>query len=553
MKKFISYLLTFVLILSLMAPLSVCVSAEVTGLTQDSDGYYMISNEDELWYFGNKFASFATAKIKLTADITITSQDEWSPSSTKFTGTFDGQGHTITGLKKTNASGNWGFIPQTDGCTIKNITFKEVSITGSGCTGAVVGYGIGSNTFENVHVQGELTGSAALGGIIGGEGAGNDVHFTNCSFIGNLTNSSANHTGGLAGNSYSDLTATNCYVKAEINANSYVGGIVGYTGNGNNINVTVSNCYMAGRITASANGQRVGAIGGRLGRAVVTDCVVAMNITAPSTTTLVAAFAAQCLSSSTSTFTRCVFTGTLNATGEKVGVFTAQGNSSVTIEDCILRGSVTPATLPVGLLDSNSTGSITATGLYCDTTVYTGLASAAGVEKINGLALDGINGARNLPVLFSEANRVNWTITDTCPMPTKALKGRNVAKLEMLAFQTNPETVTGKYDIRFVGFINSTNYKEAGIIVKIGDKERTIPATHVYDSINEKLGNKTNSVDITKYGYETGDGHFLAIVLTDVPADVTEFTVTPYVITNDNVTVYGVSGTASVTVTTVTE
>ncbi|MBO5293891.1 MAG: hypothetical protein J6B71_01390, partial [Clostridia bacterium] len=102
MKKFISCLLTFVLILSLMAPLSVCVSAEVTGLTQDSDGYYLINNEDELWFFENNFATFAAEKIKLTADITITSQDEWSPStSTKFTGTFDGQGHTITGLENT--------------------------------------------------------------------------------------------------------------------------------------------------------------------------------------------------------------------------------------------------------------------------------------------------------------------------------------------------------------------------------------------------------------------------------------------------------------------
>lgn len=558
MKKFISCLLTFVLILSLMAPLSVCVSAEDTTVFGTDD--YNIDDEDDLLTFGQLLETntFEGKTIVLTNDITLT--QEWNAvyaSNVAFYGIFDGQGHTITGLEKPNASGNWGFIPNGGGCTIQNVTFKEVSITSSGCTGTIVGYkaGSGDMTFINVHVQGSLSGSNVLGGFVGATRTYNTVSFTNCSFVGSLTNTSSNYTGGLVGGSGAHITATNCYVNATIEANSYVGGIIGQTGGSGvdtNRAVTVTNCYIDGSITTSAGGQRVGGIGGRLGKAVVTDCVVAMDITASDTTTLVAAFAAQSLmtgTDSTATFTRCVYTGNLTAKGEKVGVFTAQGNSSATITDCILLGSVTPNTLPVGLLDSNSTGSITATGLYCDTTVYTGLANTDGVVNINGMELGGTNGAKNLPDLFSEANRVNWTITDTCPMPSNALKGCNVANLEMLAFQTNPETVTGEYDVRFVGFINSTNYKEAGVIVKIGGKEATIPATHVYNSINEKLGNTTNSVGITKYGYETEDGHFLAIVLTDVPADVTVFTVTPYVVTNDGITVYGVSGTASVTVT----
>ena len=551
MKKFISGLLTFVLILSLMAPLSLCVSAEVTELTQDSDGYYLINNEEELWFFENNFATFAAAKIKLTDDIEITSTDEWSPSTTAFTGTFDGQGHTITGLKNTSATTDFGFIPKSGLCTVKNLTLKDYTLTVSGAMGGVIGYVSKDGTkLDNVHVEGanfSQTASKPAGGLVGATYTSCSITFKNCSFEGKLTNES-NQTGGIIGNSYGNVTATNCYVNATITSNGSsssnpgVGGIVGWT---NQTNVKVSNSYVAGSIISK--GERVGGIGGRLGYTVLTDCVVTANVT--NGTKLVAAFAAQCLSTATSTFTRCVFTGTLNATGEKAGAFTAQGNGNVTITDCILLGSVTPATLPVGLLEKPDTYTITATGLYCDTTVYTGLASTTGVVGINGKNLAGANGAKNLPDLFSEANRENWTITDTCPMPTKALTGLNVANLEMLAFQTDPEEVAGEYNIRFVGFIDGVDYKEAGVIITAGDQTATVKAKHVYNSIYEKLGNTTNSVDITKYGYETEDGHFLAIVLQGVPADVTEFTVTPYVITNDNVTVYGVSGTASVTVT----
>ena len=329
MKKFISCLLTFVLILSLMAPLSVCVSAEDTTVFGTDD--YNIDDEDDLLTFGQLLETntFEGKTIVLTNDITLT--QEWNAvyaSNVAFYGIFDGQGHTITGLEKPNASGNWGFIPNGGGCTIQNVTFKEVSITSSGCTGTIVGYkaGSGDMTFINVHVQGSLSGSNVLGGFVGATRTYNTVSFTNCSFVGSLTNTSSNYTGGLVGGSGAHITATNCYVNATIEANSYVGGIIGQTGGSGvdtNRAVTVTNCYIDGSITTSAGGQRVGGIGGRLGKAVVTDCVVAMDITASDTTTLVAAFAAQSLmtgTDSTATFTRCVYTGNLTAKGEKVGL-----------------------------------------------------------------------------------------------------------------------------------------------------------------------------------------------------------------------------------------
>ena len=349
----------------------------------------------------------------------------------------------------------------------------------------------------------------------------------------------------MVGEAYGNVTAKNCYVNATIQSNGVstsgdkgVGGIVGFT---NMNNVTVTNSYVAGSIY----GQRVGGIGGRCGYTLLTDCVVAATISNGSNE--IAAFAAVCLNSSgQSKFERCVFTGALENPTGSAAIFTAQENKDLQIKDCILFGATTTNNLSAV---KTITGTLSCSNVYCDTTVYTGLANTDGVVNINGMELGGANGAKNLSALFSEANRVNWTITDTCPMPSNALKGRNVANLEMLAFQTTPETVTGAYNIRFVGFIDGVDYKEAGVIIKAGDKTATVKAKHVYSSIYEKLGNAVNAVGITDYGYAENDGYFLAIILEGVPTSVTEFTVTPYVVTNDNVTVYGVPGTASVTVT----
>lgn len=573
MKKFISCLLTFVLILSLMAPLSVCADGtDTTTVTPDTSWYSntgtssapvtcYIEDEADLLGFGSllKTTDFQYEIIVLKNDITLT--QEWNAeksSSVAFWGTFDGQGHTITGLKKTSPTSDYGFIPNAGGCTIKNVTFTNVSITGStGATGAVIGYrGAAQNVyFENVHVQGALSATNQLGGLIGATGNSFTLYFTDCSFKGTLTHTgtTVQGVGGLAGLVYAHINATGCYVDATIQAKGYAGGIVGSAHKNNKVGyraLTVANAYVAGSIATDAGG--VGGVGGVCDTVSLTDVVVAATV--QTGTDYVAAFTAQCVDVNTaSSFTRCVFTGNMIVNGTNKGIFTGDGCANVNVNECLLFAS-SNVDLPAASFANATSCAVTAEKLYCDTTVYTGLANTDGVVNINSMELGGANGAKNLSALFDEDSRENWTITDTCPMPTKALKGLNVANLEMLAFQTNPEPVTGEsYNIRFVGFINSTDYKEAGVIVNNGVKDVKIPATHVYDSINEKLGDTTKASTITKYGYAENDGHFLAIVLKDVPASVTSFTVTPYVVTNDGVIVYGVSGTATVTVETVTE
>ena len=110
--------------------------------------------------------------IKLEKDIDI-SKISYTPSTTPFTGTFDGQGHTISGMTISVTSGNGlGFFKQISGATIKNVTFANATInkgiTTGTAVGVVAGYATGSCTFENVHVTGSsVSANADIGGLVG--------------------------------------------------------------------------------------------------------------------------------------------------------------------------------------------------------------------------------------------------------------------------------------------------------------------------------------------------------------------------------------------------
>lgn len=157
-------------------------------------------------------AMTADGKYKLTKDITVS-----APYASNFTGTFDGDGHTITVTIKGN-----GLFATTNGATI-----------------------------QNLKVDGSVTGSSAnVGGIVGNVISGKTA-ITNCSFSGSVTSSkssSAAGVGGIVGKVTSGtLTVTNCANHATVTAtNGCPGGIVGYAGSNK---ITISNCYNDGTIS----------------------------------------------------------------------------------------------------------------------------------------------------------------------------------------------------------------------------------------------------------------------------------------------------------------
>ena len=170
--------------------------------SQDGDGYYLIGTAEELYGFaelvnnGNK-----TANAKLTADIVVNENVldangeantgdfvKWTPIGNVFySGTFDGQGHTISGLYVSGSSGVVGLIGTVSGsATIKNLGIVDSYFNSSGnFLGSIVGdVDLQSSvTLANVYSTSTVKGVNWIGGLVGGDGGGS-VTIINSYFAG---------------------------------------------------------------------------------------------------------------------------------------------------------------------------------------------------------------------------------------------------------------------------------------------------------------------------------------------------------------------------------
>lgn len=226
---------------------------ETYTLSQDSEGYYLLGNAEDLFYFSQWSCHGAIdnkSKAKLTADIDFTAAKykyasigvaDYANAKACFSGEFDGQGHTITvaieGLR--DRAGLFGFVRD---AVIKNLVVDGTLSSSRNCSGGLGGRVDGSVTVDNVIVKTALTfttgsGDATFGGFFANV-EGNDV-FTNCAFIGSINVGGADGCGGLVGwaGSGSNTKFINCYVAPN-----------SYTKNGNSADYarnspTVTNCY----------------------------------------------------------------------------------------------------------------------------------------------------------------------------------------------------------------------------------------------------------------------------------------------------------------------
>ena len=220
---------------------------------QNEGGVYEISNAGQLFWFGamvngdSSKADFEeqdlSAGAVLTSDITIPEGHNWTAMGNyyrPYTGTLDGDGHTIEGLKlesKFNYQGLVGCLDK-DG-KIQNLTMGEsCSVSGSSYAGVLCGYNAG--TIQNCTNAGTVTATSYTGGICGVNFGGT---LTSCTNTGGV--SGGGDTGGICGNNSS--TVENCHNTGEVSGGSYVSGICGYS------NGTVKGCTNAGAVTGSGN------------------------------------------------------------------------------------------------------------------------------------------------------------------------------------------------------------------------------------------------------------------------------------------------------------
>ena len=231
-------------------------AAKDLGYTIESNGSYTVYNADGLMNVAELVNGGKTdINITLDKNIDLTGKD-WTPIGTdydnSYKGTFDGGGHTITGLTFTTNdkyAGLFGWLNKAG--TVKNVVMKDVQITNnrswSAFAGGVAGYSWG--TIENCSVSGSVSGTVYVGGVVGAQIGGS---ITGCSS--SATVKGTVDVGGVAGQTNSSATLTACYatgnVIIEIDPvrNISGGGLVGFNG-GNGVLA----CYATGNVTSTGS------------------------------------------------------------------------------------------------------------------------------------------------------------------------------------------------------------------------------------------------------------------------------------------------------------
>lgn len=190
-------------------------TAEDLGYFIQDDGSYTVYTANGLLAWNEAAQSDPSLNCALTADINMTGK-EWTPvgMSINYSGTFDGQGHTITGLNISSSS-------------------EAVALFGDiGAAGKVMNLQLKDVTYN---------GSTAMGGIA----HGNNGTITACSVMGTLTNTTNNGAvGGIAAINYGTITA--CWFNGTITGGSNVGGIAVFNLNAGSYSGKITACYWSG-------------------------------------------------------------------------------------------------------------------------------------------------------------------------------------------------------------------------------------------------------------------------------------------------------------------
>ena len=240
-------------------------AAKDLGYTIESNGSYTVYNADGLLNVAELVNGGKTdINITLDKNIDLTGKG-WTPIGTSFDnsykGTFDGGGHTITGLAVTTNDqfvGLFGYLNRAG--TVKNVVMEGIQITSNhmfGCTGGVVGYSWG--TIENCSVSGSVSGTDCVGGVVGSQKAGSII---GCSS--SATVKGTHYVGGVAGEKWGSMTA--CYATGNVTLeiasqkNLSGGGVVGLNGGSR-----VLACYATGNVTSTGSSTSNVHIGGLFG------------------------------------------------------------------------------------------------------------------------------------------------------------------------------------------------------------------------------------------------------------------------------------------------
>lgn len=262
-KRFLALLLVLTLLVGLMPVALAADTVDVAALPEyaaDADistgAAYKISTEESLRAFaaavkaddGNGTYAHAGVTLYLAGDIALTGT--WAPVGSTatyvgdfFAGTFDGCGHTISGLNVQGSTVNQGLFAAINKATIRNLNVSgTVSCGTKNYIGGIVGK-VQAGTIENCSFSGSVTGGYT-GGIAGGLNS-NNVTISGCVNAADVTGTTA---GGILGYWKTTAAIQNCYNTGSVTGSAKAGGIVGQLNKG-----TIENCYSIGDIGGKAS------------------------------------------------------------------------------------------------------------------------------------------------------------------------------------------------------------------------------------------------------------------------------------------------------------
>ena len=245
-------------------------AAELGYIYDSNTKTYTVYNADGLLAWNEAAQKDRSINCTLTADIDLTGKG-WTPIGTdydnSYTGTFDGGGHTITGLTVTTNdeyAGLFGYLGNFNNgaATVKNVVMDGIQITCNhrlGYAGGVAGFSWG--TIENCSVSGSISGTVSVGGVVGVQ---RDHPITGCSS--SATVKGTLNVGGVAGQTIFGATLTACYATGNViieidrTQNISGGGLVGF-----NDGISLLSCYATGNVTSTGSSTGYVHIGGFLG------------------------------------------------------------------------------------------------------------------------------------------------------------------------------------------------------------------------------------------------------------------------------------------------
>ncbi len=214
----------------------------------------------------------AHAKLMNDIDLNGSATNQWTPIGNSidntYEGTFNGDGHTISGLDINNSTadyqGLFGYVGT--GGTVQNLSVSGTVTSSGNFVGGVVGDNGG--TVKNCYNTGTVTGTGTddyVGGVVGY----NYGSVTNCYNTGSVSgpdSGTGNRVGGVVG--YNISSVTNCYNTGNISGGNQVGGVVGWNSG------SVKNCYNTGTVTGpdSGNSNQVGGVVGYNFSGTVENC-----------------------------------------------------------------------------------------------------------------------------------------------------------------------------------------------------------------------------------------------------------------------------------------